>query len=147
MRAKLEWELTQAALGSPSFLHEGTDDGSLPTPCADATPSAVNLEQEARAAEAALLEVPRGKRPLSLWDWEIWTKARPAMTMTSYRPLFGGVDLQCFSPEPHRLTSSYKNRERHSCWFSARRAPQGLPTPALPSPTSRIAAHILPRTT
>ena len=85
MRAKLEWELQQAALGSPSFLHEGTDDGSLPTPCADATPSAVNLEQEARAAEAALLEVPRGKRPLSLWDWVIWTKARPAMPMTSYR--------------------------------------------------------------
>ena len=91
MRAKLEWELTQAALGSPSFLHEGTDDGSLPTPCADATPSAVNLEQEARAAEAALLEVPRGKRPLSLWDWVIWTKARPAMPMTSYMPLFDGV--------------------------------------------------------
>jgi len=104
MREKLEWELAQAALGSPSFLHEGTDDGSLPTPCADATQSAGNLEQEARAAEGALLEVPRGTRPLSLWDWEIWTKARPAMTMTSYRPLFDGVDLQCFYQEPHRRT-------------------------------------------
>ena len=112
MREKLEWELRQAALGSPSFLHEGTDDGSLPTPCADATPSAVNPEQEARAAEASLLEVPRGKRPLSLWDWVIWTKARPAMPMTSYMPLFDGVDLQCSHQEPHRRTSSYQNRGR-----------------------------------
>ena len=86
MREKLEWELQQGALGSPSFLRDGgglpttglTDDGGLPTPCADATPSTGNLDQEACAGEGALLEVSRGKRPLSLWDWEIWTKARPA---------------------------------------------------------------------
>ena len=85
MREKLEWELQQGALGSPSFLRDGgglpmtglTDDGGLPTPCADATPSTGNLDQEARAG-GRLLEVSRGKCPLSLWDWEIWTKARPA---------------------------------------------------------------------
>ena len=24
-----------------------------------------------------LLEVPRGRRPLSLWDWKVWPQAKP----------------------------------------------------------------------
>ena len=86
MRAKLEWELQQAAVGSPTFLH---DDSAAPDAAnglssgapADDTPPANSAPQEPRATDGslALLEVPRARAPLSLWDWTIWTQARPTL--------------------------------------------------------------------
>jgi hypothetical protein len=51
----LEKEIQQAALGSATWQRE-VDGNGIP-----------------------LLQVPRGKVPLSLWDWKVWSQARPSL--------------------------------------------------------------------
>ena len=52
---KLEKEMQQAALGTATWQKK-VDGNGIP-----------------------LLQVPRGKVPLSLWDWKVWSQARPAL--------------------------------------------------------------------
>jgi hypothetical protein len=66
-KAELERLLQQAATGQPAHL-QATEAGA-------AGPSAPGAEPGAMP----LLEVPRGKQPLSLFDWRIWSQARPTL--------------------------------------------------------------------
>ena len=55
IKNKLEKEMQQAVLGSAKWQKE-VDGNGIP-----------------------LLHVPRGKVPLSLWDWKVWSQARPSL--------------------------------------------------------------------
>lgn len=94
MRKKLERELSDAVLGKsrwhlpgvavePSPAGEQTaTDGTRPA--AGSGGGMPNGEAAACQAPDVQMEVPhlavaRGKKPLSLWDWKIWTMARPRL--------------------------------------------------------------------
>ena len=55
IRNKLEKEMQQAVLGSATWQKKVDGDG------------------------ISLLQEPRGKVPLSIWDWKVWSQARPSL--------------------------------------------------------------------
>ncbi|CAE7197789.1 tkt [Symbiodinium sp. CCMP2592] len=83
-QSRLERELRDAVMGKSRWLNaseaalaprvaEQEDDG--PAPEADH----VDGDAAEEDGQAAHLLVARGKQPLSLWDWKIWTMAKPRL--------------------------------------------------------------------
>ena len=61
MRAKLQDGFAHAAAGGP-------------TECVEENPAAAGHRRD---GSMPLLQVPRGRKPLSLWDWKVWPQAKP----------------------------------------------------------------------
>jgi hypothetical protein len=67
MRQDLERLLQQAATGQPAHLQRA-QEASLEVPATATEPGVMPL-----------MEAPRGRQPLSLFDWKIWSQARPTL--------------------------------------------------------------------
>ena len=88
MRVKLEQELRDAVMGKSRWYLQGQTADDRPS----SDPS--TFQENSETAETKLqsdilprtedlqaphLAVARGKKPLSLWDWKIWTMAKPKL--------------------------------------------------------------------
>ncbi|CAJ1441410.1 unnamed protein product [Effrenium voratum] len=64
-RSRLEMELRDAVMGKSRWLHRADE--------------AQEADAQADSAASPHLLLARGKKPLSLWDWKIWTMAKPRL--------------------------------------------------------------------
>ena len=64
-RSRLEMELRDAVMGKSRWLHRADE--------------AQEADVQADSAASPHLLLARGKKPLSLWDWKIWTMAKPRL--------------------------------------------------------------------